>query len=159
MSKSAVLAAGALSAALAACGSSEPEAVIEQIVVREPGEPASGAAMEVAKATGDPVKLDLVARGEKAFQACSGCHNAEAGAPSMAGPNLHGVVGRKAGALDDYAYSDALASSDFVWDIATLDRFLSNPAGYIEGTSMVAGAVRDGESRAAIVAYLSSTSE
>lgn len=156
MAKSAVLAAGALSAALAACGSSEPEAVIEQIVVREPGEPPASA---VAKATGDVVKPDLVARGEKAFRVCSGCHNAEAGAPSMAGPNLHGVVGRKAGALDDYAYSDALASSDIVWNFATLDRFLSNPAGYIEGTSMVAGAVRDGESRAAIVAYLSSTSE
>ena len=101
----------------------------------------------------------MVALGEEAFQMCTGCHNADPGGPSMAGPNLHGVFGRKAGANPDFLYSDALVASGITWDYASLDRFLSNPAAYVEGTSMVAGAVRNGEQRAAIVAYLASTSE
>ena len=77
----------------------------------------------------------------------------------MAGPNLYGVFGREAGALDDFAYSDALKASGITCDIDTLDKFLANPGGYVEGTSMVAGGVTDVEQRAAIVAYLRSLSE
>ncbi|MEL6237566.1 MAG: c-type cytochrome [Pseudomonadota bacterium] len=156
MRNRAIVAAGLISLTLAACGSKEPEPVVEQIVVREPGEPAANAVMEANAPAGG---TDLVALGRSAFQTCTGCHNAEQGAPSMAGPNLYGVVGRKAGSLSDYAYSAALKGSEITWDFATLDRFLANPAGYVEGTSMVAGEVSDGQTRAAIVAYLASTSE
>ena len=160
MRKNAFLAVSLLTVALAACGSSEPEPVVEQIVIREPGEvakPAAAVAGVDAAAPGG--QANLVAFGEEAFQLCTGCHNADPGGPNMAGPNLHGIVGKQAGANPDYPYSEALASSGLTWDIPTLDRFLSNPAGYVEGTSMVAGAVRDGEERAAIVAYLASTSK
>ncbi len=139
---------------LAACGGSAEEPPVEQIVVREPGQPVDRPA--VAREGGE---VDLVAAGEAVFAVCSGCHVAEEGEPSMAGPNLHGVFGRKAGALDDFAYSEALASSDITWDNATLDRFLANPSGYVPGTSMVAGGVSDGETRAAVAAYLRSLSE
>ncbi|MGB3471223.1 MAG: c-type cytochrome [Erythrobacter sp.] len=152
MRNSAFLTVGLLTAMLAACGSAEPAPVVEQIIIREPGAP-------VADAGAAPAALDKVALGEEAFQACTGCHNAEAGGPNMSGPNLHGVVGRKAGAVASYDYSDALAGSDITWNYGTLDRFLANPGGYVPGTDMVAGAVRDGERRAAIVAYLASTSE
>ena len=155
MRKNAFLATGLLTLALAACGSSEPEPVVEQIVVREPGEAPAAAPAEPAVEG----EVDLVALGEEAFQVCTGCHNADPGGPNMAGPNLHGIVGMAAASKPDYPYSEALATSGLTWDIATLDRFLSNPAGYVEGTSMVAGAVRNGEERAAIVAYLASTSE
>lgn len=160
MRNNAFLAAGLLTLALAACGSSEPEAVVEQIIVREPGAPAVAAQTSAeGAANSDLVAPDLVALGEEAFQLCSGCHNADEGGPHQAGPNLHGVVGRKAGSAPDYPYSEALEGSDITWDMASLDRFLANPAAYVEGTSMVAGAVRDGEERAAIVAYLASTSQ
>ncbi|MEO1648515.1 MAG: c-type cytochrome [Pseudomonadota bacterium] len=155
MRSKALLAVGLLTLGLAACGSSEPEAVVEQIVVREPGEAPAVAAAPASEAG----EVDMVALGEEAFQMCTGCHNADPGGSSMAGPNLHGVVGRKAAANPDFPYSEALASSGITWDYASLDRFLSNPGAYVEGTSMVAGAVRNGEQRAAIVAYLASTSE
>ena len=106
MRKSAFLVAGLLTVMLAACGSSEePPEVVEQIVVREPGAPVQAAP------SGEAATTDLVAMGEDAFQMCTGCHAFEAGAPSAAGPNLYGVVGRVAGSLDDFPYSDALAAS------------------------------------------------
>ena len=147
------------SVALTACGSNEPAPVVEQIVIRAPGKPAANATMEQMQAQQGDAKVDLVALGEEAFATCSGCHNADPGGPNMSGPNLHGVVGREAGAVEDYPYSEALAGSGITWDRASLDRFLANPSGYVPGTGMVAGAVRDGETRAAIVAYLASTSE
>lgn len=156
MHKRMIAGASVLTFLLAACGGSEQPEVVEQIKVREPGE-ASAANSSPSAEPG--ASTDVVAAGEAAFAVCSGCHVAEKGAASMAGPNLHGVFGRKAGALDDFAYSDALAGSDITWDIESLDRFLSNPNGYVPGTSMAAGAVRDVETRAAIVAYLRSLSE
>lgn len=153
MRNSAFLAVGLLTVMVAACGSSEPAPVIQQIVIREPG----AAVADAAPAGESEPVLDKVALGQDAFQACAGCHNAEEGGPNMAGPNLHGVFGRKAGSVEGYDYSDALAGSDITWDYATLDRFLANPSGYLPGTDMVAGGVRDGERRAAVVAYLVST--
>lgn len=156
MRNRAILCASLLIAALAGCGGGD-EPPIEQIVVREPGEPAANATQLASATTVAPT--DLVAAGEAAFAVCSGCHVVEAGAASTAGPNLHGVLGRAAGSLDDYAYSEALAGSEITWDIAELDRFLANPSGYVPGTTMSAGGVSDGERRAAIVAYLGSLNE
>ena len=150
MRREAFIAAGLLAMMTTACGGSEEPQVVEQIVVREPGQ----AAPAVEEIAGEDEAGDLVAAGKAAFAMCTGCHVAEAGAPSRAGPNLHGVFGRKAGALDDFAYSDALAGSGLTWDAATLDRYLANPTGTVPGTIMASGAVEDAERRAAIIAYL-----
>ncbi|MCK0127676.1 c-type cytochrome [Erythrobacter sp. F6033] len=153
MRKQALMGTGLLTIMLTACGgSSEPE-VVEQIVVSEPGEIAP-----VEAPAGDS-SVDLVAAGEAAFAVCGGCHVAESGEASRAGPNLYGVVGRSAGSLDDFAYSDALAGSGITWDAAQLDEFIANPSAAVPGTIMVAGAVADDERRAAIIAYLESLSE
>ena len=69
------------------------------------------------------------------------------------------MIGRQAGSLEGFAYSDALAASDIVWDAQTLDRFLADPAASVPGTYMAVGAVPDDERRAAIIAYLESLSE
>ena len=75
------------------------------------------------------------------------------------GPSLHDIAGRQAGSLSDYPYSDALAASDVIWDAASLDAFLADPSGFIPGSEMQRGTVRDPELRGAIVAYLLSASE
>ncbi|MEE4201961.1 c-type cytochrome [Erythrobacter sp.] len=137
-----------LLALVAGCGSNEAPQVMEQIVVREPGDPA------VQEAGENAATRDLVALGEDGFQRCTGCHAYEAGAPSAAGPNLYGVIGREAGALADYLYSDALVEADFAWDEASLDAYLAAPAAFVPGTEMEAGAVPDANARRAIVAYL-----
>jgi cytochrome c len=64
---------------------------------------------------------------------CSDCH--ALGVPGQ-GPNLVGVVGRRAGSLPDYPYSDALKGSGLVWTPANLDRFLAGPKKMVPGTAM-----------------------
>ena len=75
------------------------------------------------------------------------------------GPTLAGVVGRKAGSLPDYAFSDSLKKSGVVWDEASLDRFIENPEAVAPGNAMKPyTGVSSPEDRAAIIAYLKSQS-
>lgn len=164
MQRQAVLAAGLLTIMVTACGSSEKPEVVEQIVVRERGAPdvsaqaaqAGQGAFEGGAAEG---AAGLVALGQEAFARCSNCHVVEAGAGSTAGPTLYGVVGRVAGSLEGYPYTDALAASEITWDEANLDRYLADPDGTVPGSEMQVGTVNDAETRAAIIAYLATLSE
>src|SRR5262249_49735457 len=57
-----------------------------------------------------------VASGQLAFNnACRTCHSVKEG-DNRLGPNLHKIVGRKAGSLANYGYSAAMKNADFVWD-------------------------------------------
>lgn len=85
-------------------------------------------------------------------QRCQMCHVAKTGAKPTVGPNLAGVMGRKAGSTA-YGYSPALKKSGIVWTKATLDRFLAGPGKAVPGTRMYM-AVPDARQRAAIVAHL-----
>ncbi len=68
---------------------------------------------------------------------CGTCHTVEHGAPPRQGPNLAGVVGRRAGSLPDFKYSAAFAHADFTWDDAHLDQWLTNPQAMLPGAIMV----------------------
>ena len=87
-------------------------------------------------------------------QRCSMCHTDTADRPTGIGPNLFGVVGRRA-ASTDYGYSPALRASGLRWNRATLDRFLVGPMALVPGTKMPIS-VSDAAERAAIIAYLAS---
>ena len=52
------------------------------------------------------------------------------------GPNLYKIVGRKAGSLPDYAFSNAMKEADFVWDEEKLDRFIAKPDEVVPGNNM-----------------------
>jgi len=66
------------------------------------------------------------------------------------------VVGRPAGSVARFGYSEAMAKSGITWTEAELEAFLANPAAKIPGTAMAAGQVGDAQRRAAIIAYLAS---
>ena len=69
---------------------------------------------------------------------CGTCHTAEKGGGKRQGPNLFGVVGRKAGTLPGFTYSDALRENKdgVVWTRETLDPWLTNPQAFIPGVVM-----------------------
>ena len=69
---------------------------------------------------------------------CRQCHSAEDGdGGGEIGPSLVGVFGRTAGVGDSrFAYTKALTDSKLVWNPQTLDRFLTDPASTVPGTTM-----------------------
>lgn len=88
---------------------------------------------------------------------CKVCHNFAAGQPNKIGPNLHGIVGKKAASTAGFAYSAALkgkAASGLVWDAKSLDTWLAKPAAFAPGTKMAYAGLADPKARAAVIAYL-----
>ncbi len=92
--------------------------------------------------------------GGQLFLQCRACHSVDRGAASSVGPNLAGVVGRKAASLPGYDYSAVLAKSGLTWTPETLDSFLKRPSADVPGTKMGFAGVASPQARADIIAYL-----
>lgn len=91
-------------------------------------------------------------RGKVLFQQrCGICHNVTPKASGV-GPNLAGVVGRKAAATP-FNYSSAMKKAGLVWNIATLDAYLAAPMKMVPGARM-AIATPVAADRKNIIAYL-----
>lgn len=95
------------------------------------------------------------ASGQLAFNnACRTCHLTRE-SDNRLGPNLHKIIGRKAGSLPDFNYSSAMKEADFVWDEAKLDRFITDPDEVVPGNNMKPyGGLTSKDDRAKIVAFL-----
>ena len=107
-----------------------------------------------------PALAEQVAGGTPAEfnNSCRTCHSMRAG-DNRLGPTLNGVVGRKAGTVEGFAFSSAMKSSGIVWDEATLDKFIANPEAVVHGNSMKPfGGVASAEERSKIIAFLKSIS-
>lgn len=102
------------------------------------------------------VDPDTVSNGERQFaRKCSVCHTLTPDGRRRAGPSLFGVFGRRAGALEGYVYSSALAGSDIVWSDETLDRLFDiGPDYYTPGSKMPMQRIVDPSDRADLIAYL-----
>jgi len=83
---------------------------------------------------------------------CLGCHG-DATKRNTQGPNLVGVVGRKAGTAGGGVTSRALTESGIVWNEATLQEFLAAPGDKVHGTIMPVGTERP-QDRDDLIAYL-----
>jgi cytochrome c len=115
---------------------------------------AAGAALLLA--AGQASAQDAAA-GEKLFAKCKACHAVGEGAKNRVGPQLNGVVGRKAGTVDGFKYSAAMAEAGeggLTWDEAALKSFLANPRDFLKGTKMAFAGFKKDEDLANIVAYL-----
>ena len=86
-------------------------------------------------------------------QQCAVCHTTSASEPTRQGPPLVKIVGRPAGKIEGFKYSEALGKADFAWDETRLDAWLTNPQAVIPGAIMVYRQAKP-ETRAAIIAYL-----
>jgi cytochrome c len=104
-----------------------------------------GAVLLAALAAADPKA------GESVYSRCLGCHSFEY---SRTGPKHCGLLGRRAGAVPGYEYSDAMKRSKLVWNESTLERFLADPLKTVPGTKMTYAGVTDRRERADLIAYL-----
>jgi cytochrome c len=101
-----------------------------------------------------PVSAQTAARGRILFLRCSSCHDISSGPSPKIGPNLSGVVGRRAGSLPGYNYSPAMKAQTFVWDSAHLDLWLQGPSALVPGTAMAFAGLPSETDRQAVIAYL-----
>ena len=107
----------------------------------------------IASAAGDPK------RGAQVFQACAACHSVKPG-EQMTGPSLADAWNRKAGAVLGFLrYSDALKHTNVVWTDSALDKWLSDPAQLVPGTSMTFPGLKESKDRQDVIAYLRAVSE
>ncbi len=81
---------------------------------------------------------------------CSMCH--VIGGQGM-GPDLTGVVGRKAGSLPGFSYTPGMAASGVTWTRANLDRWLTDPRAMVPGTAMRVKLPAEADRRD-VIAYL-----
>jgi cytochrome c len=111
---------------------------------------ASVASLLVAFAAPDGATGDAMV-GRSAFEKrCTGCHALD---HEKAGPRLAGVVGRKAGTVSGFPYSDAVKKSEVVWTDTVLEKWLTDPETVIPDTDMTFRLDNSVE-RGAIIAFL-----
>ena len=82
-----------------------------------------------AQAEGDP------ALGEKVFKRCMACHKAGEGAKNGVGPLLNGLIGRPAGTVEGFAYSQLnknAGAAGLVWTEEALLAYLADPNGFLK---------------------------
>ena len=94
------------------------------------------------------------ARGEVLGFACAACHRFRAHEGTLIGPHLEGVFGRTAGSVPGFNYSPALKESGLVWTPRSLEAWLANPSGFVEGTTMAFTGYRSADDRRDLIAYL-----
>ena len=99
-----------------------------------------------------------LAHGEKVFKKCSACHMIAADGKNKIGPNLWGVIGRKAGAISDYNYSKAMLAYAKEWTFEEMNSYLIKPQAYIKGTKMAFAGLRKEKDRASVILYMNSKS-
>ena len=97
--------------------------------------------------------VPVSAQQPSAYGQCKACHSSVAG-KTMVGPSHFGVVGRKAGSVDGFAYSAAMKASGLTWDEATLQKYISDPKGTVPGNKMPIAGVRKADDVTAIIGYL-----
>ena len=104
-----------------------------------------------ALADGDP------AAGQKVFNKCKACHSLEAGQNKI-GPSLAGVLGREAGTVEGFKYSDAMKASAVSWNEENLTAYLANPKEFMPGNRMTFPGIKKEDEMEDLLAYLKEAS-
>lgn len=86
-------------------------------------------------------------KGKSVFNQCMACHALD---HAVVGPPLKGVIGRKAGSVAGFAYSDlmkAAGEAGLVWNEAELTEYLKNPTAYLQSYVKSKGKTASGSSK------------
>lgn len=106
---------------------------------------------------GLPAAAQDASKGEAVFKRCRACHAIGPAAQNKAGPALTGIVGRKAGAVPNFNYSDAMkdaGSGGLVWTEDKLAQFLEAPDAFVPGNVMASAGIKNAAERADLIAFL-----
>ncbi|MGL4491016.1 MAG: c-type cytochrome [Rhizobiaceae bacterium] len=96
------------------------------------------------------------AAGKNVFKKCMACHDAAKEAKRV-GPHLVGIVGRKAAAVEGFAYSDAMkakGAEGLIWDEANLTAYFKAPKEFVPATKMAFAGLKDDADIANLIAFL-----
>ncbi len=91
------------------------------------------------------------AHGKELYTQCQACHKL---AENFVGPHHCGVIGRAAGSVPDFEYSEAMKAAGVTWTPKTLDEFLTSPIAYVSGTKMGFAGFDSASDRADVIAWL-----
>ena len=124
-------------------------------------EEAGGEKKEAPKEEPLPVRLAQasVQKGQSVAKQCQACHTLEKGQPNRVGPNLWNIVGSKRGEGRGFNFSAAMKSKGGTWTFDELDKFLTDPRGYIPGTAMTFAGIKNDQQRADVIDYLHTLSD
>src|SRR5881394_1179856 len=95
--------------------------------------------------------------GKEGFKGCRACHQVGDGAKNGIGPSLNGIIGRKAGTISGFNYSDVnkqAGEKGLVWTEEKMLEYLKDPAAFMPGNKMTFAGVKDEADRRDLVAYL-----
>jgi cytochrome c len=106
------------------------------------------AGQAAAASVGDPKN------GAFLFRRCASCHAVGPYASAGYGPQLTGIVGRRAASTKDYKYSEAMKKSGLTWDEKTLVAYLRAPHDVVPGTSMRFWGIKDEQQIADLLSYM-----
>jgi len=106
----------------------------------------------LAGATANPGYAQNADHGKAIFKSCAACHATDHA--SRIGPGLEGIIGRQAGTVPGFSYSDAMKKSGIGWDAKILDAYLESPQKVVPGNRMPYAGLKDPTDRADLVAYL-----
>lgn len=115
----------------------------------------AGAALALLTATSAFADGDAVA-GKIVYKKCMACHSADK-EQNRVGPHQVGVVGRKAGAVEGFKYSDAMlakGAEGLVWDEANIAAYMKDPKGFIPGNKMAFAGLKDDQQIVDLIAFL-----
>jgi len=113
---------------------------------------ASGAAF----AQGGPKpKTAEEAAGRQVFHHCAACHSLDSSKNAF-GPSLYNVVGRKAGSIPRFDYSEAMKMSGIVWNEDNLRQWIADNEKLVPGTRMRHIAITDKAEQDYLIAFLKS---
>lgn len=97
-----------------------------------------------------------ITAGKHIYIQCSGCH---ALTYHRTGPKHCGLIGRQAGTISGFEFTDAMKNSKLRWTEETLDQFLKAPLAIIPNTSMGFFGITSSKQRAELIAYLVTLTE
>lgn len=92
--------------------------------------------------------------GQAAFRKCASCHQVGPYAQAGYGPQLNGIIGRKAAATPDFKYSEAMKKSGIVWTEQKLAAYMRAPHDVVPGTSMRFWGISDDQQIADLLVYM-----